>query len=959
MNNNKILILTILTLNLLLIGAASASVSYSDSAAAPGLDTVKSSGNSYAILAGVSTYMDPSIDKLEGVKYDTPHMRDMLIDDCGFSSSRITTLQDSQATKSAIRSALLQMSSRVGLDDTVVFYFSGHGHVYPAGYGTSYIKPYDASTVYIDYDISTSELKSWLDGIPCRNVLVIIDACESGAMIKGGPKALVATSQAKAWTGENSNTDQFSQNFLGTFESPNIVGQSPTEQGKAISGNQYVVLVACRSDEISWANYYSGSWFTTYFVEGIGSSSADTNYDSWVSAEEAFHYASPRTTLKHDDQHPMIYDGNQLNDLKMHYYGSSTLGEISVSSTPYGARIYLDGADTGYNTPATLTELSVGSHSLILKKSGYADYTTSATVTAGQMASVSATLTPQQTTGSLKVTTTPSGATIVLDGINKGTTPATLTGISAGSHAIILKKSGYADYTTSATVTAGQTASVSATLTPQQTTGSLSVTSTPTGATIVLDGINKGTTPATFTGVSTGSHALVLKKSGYADYSASVTVTAGQTASVTATLSTQQTTGSLSVSSTPSGATIVLDGINKGTTPTTLNGITAGSHAIILKKSGYADYSASVTVTAGQTASISATLGGQQATGSISVSSTPPGATILLDGINKGTTPTTLNGISAGTHTIVLKKSGYPDYLANIIINAGQTASISVSLVVQQPTGSISVSSTPPGAMILLDGINKGTTPATLNGISAGSHAIVLKKSGYPDYSASITVIAGQTASISATLAVQTLTGSISVSSTPPGATILLDGINKGTTPTTLTGLSAGTHTIVLKKSGYPDYSASIIINAGQTASASFNFGMNPLKDPVIGVWRYSGSTFDDRYHLYADGTYVESFYSYTRLTTSTFSGTWTANGGNSYALHQSDGTAFTMIYNPVQNTLYDTRYSSLLLTPYLGDVMKGVVLPGARQPVNGVSESETGYFLLAQNDKAQAITVA
>ncbi|MEI6842228.1 MAG: PEGA domain-containing protein, partial [Methanomicrobiales archaeon] len=459
MNNYKILILTILMLNLLVIGAVSASDSYIDSAAAAGLDTVKSSGNSYAILAGISTYMDPSIDKLEGVKYDTPHMRDMLVGDCGYSASRITTLQDSQATKSAIRSALLQMSYRVSQDDTVVFYFSGHGYVYPAGYGTSYIEPYDSNPSYVDYDISTSELKSWLDGLHCKNVLVIIDACESGGMIKGGNKDLVAASQAKTGTDKSLNADQFSQNFLGPFETPNIVAQSPTEQQKAISGNQYVVLVASRSDEISWTNYYSGSWFTTYFTQGIGSSSADTNFDNWVSAEEAFNYASPLTTLKHSDQHPLIYDGNQLNDLKMHYFGSSTVGEISVSSTPSGARIYLDGTDMGYYTPATLTEISVGSHAVVLKKSGYADYTTSVSVTAGQTASVSATLVVQSTTGSINVMSTPTGATIVLDGIYKGTTPATLSGVSAGSHSLVLKKNGYADYTTSVSVTAGQTAS--------------------------------------------------------------------------------------------------------------------------------------------------------------------------------------------------------------------------------------------------------------------------------------------------------------------------------------------------------------------------------------------------------------------------------------------------------------------------------------------------------------------
>ena len=124
MTHKRILIFSILILNLLLAGAVSATGLYNGSAAAVSGDAVKSPGVSYAILVGVSTYKDPSYN-LVGVEYDVPHMKDMLINDCGYSTSRITTIEDSKATKSAIRAALLQMSSRAGKDDTVVFYNSG------------------------------------------------------------------------------------------------------------------------------------------------------------------------------------------------------------------------------------------------------------------------------------------------------------------------------------------------------------------------------------------------------------------------------------------------------------------------------------------------------------------------------------------------------------------------------------------------------------------------------------------------------------------------------------------------------------------------------------------------------------------------------------------------------------------------------------------------------------------
>jgi outer membrane protein assembly factor BamB len=68
-------------------------------------------------------------------------------------------------------------------------------------------------------------------------------------------------------------------------------------------------------------------------------------------------------------------------------------------------------------------------------------------------------------------------------------------------------------------------------------------------------------------------------------------------------------------------------------------------------------------------------------------------------------------------------------------------------------TGSISFSSTPNGAQIYLDGSSTGnTTPYTLAGITPGQHAVTLKLNGYQDYNQNVTVIAGLTAIVHATL---------------------------------------------------------------------------------------------------------------------------------------------------------------------------------------------------------------
>lgn len=66
--------------------------------------------------------------------------------------------------------------------------------------------------------------------------------------------------------------------------------------------------------------------------------------------------------------------------------------------------------------------------------------------------------------------------------------------------------------------------------------------------------------------------------------------------------------GSLSVASSPSGATIYVDGVQRGITPATIPGLFAAGHTVLLKMDGYQDYSASVTISAGQTQTVSATL---------------------------------------------------------------------------------------------------------------------------------------------------------------------------------------------------------------------------------------------------------------------------------------------------------------------------------------------------------------
>ena len=179
---------------------------------------------------------------------------------------------------------------------------------------------------------------------------------------------------------------------------------------------------------------------------------------------------------------------------------------------------------------------------------------------------------------------------------------------------------------------------------------------------------------------------------------------------------------------------------------------------------------------------------------------------------------------------------------------------VDITHLVGQPTpaptpeyGNIVVSSEPSGANVYLDNTIKGISPMTINAVPNGQHTVLLRLEGYEDYSRTVTVMAdtvqvdaalsGKSATPSATEKTTTApatgativtptqqppvpanTGSLSVTTSPAGALVYIDGKMRGITPATIPGLSPGTHTIELILDGYQDLETTTEITAGTTS---------------------------------------------------------------------------------------------------------------------------------------------
>jgi len=113
-------------------------------------------------------------------------------------------------------------------------------------------------------------------------------------------------------------------------------------------------------------------------------------------------------------------------------------------------------------------------------------------------------------------------------------------------------------------------------------------------------------------------------------------------------------------------------------------------------------------------------------------------------------------------------------------------------------TGSVTVYSSPTGATILIDGVYSGTTPATVNVVSAGNHILRLALSGYYDYEGPIYIVPGEMAQGYGTL--QPMNPVMSAAPTPvPTATIpvTVPVVTATPTPTQDPGLLGNTSVVV------------------------------------------------------------------------------------------------------------------------------------------------------------------
>ena len=158
------------------------------------------------------------------------------------------------------------------------------------------------------------------------------------------------------------------------------------------------------------------------------------------------------------------------------------------------------------------------------------------------------------------------------------------------------------------------------------------------------------------------------------------------------------------------------------------------------------------------------------------------------------------------------------------------------------PTGRLTVVTRPAGAVLTVDGADRGVTPLAMS-LDAGDHVVTVRL-GQAERVIPVTVGAGSDImrDLEMTAAAPPeVFGRLSIGTDPPGARVTVDGQSSGASPLTVEHLTVGEHLIAVA-SATGSAERRVTITAGQAASVLFSL---PKAAGPIGGWLSVSAPFD------------------------------------------------------------------------------------------------------------------
>ena len=241
-----------------------------------------------------------------------------------------------------------------------------------------------------------------------------------------------------------------------------------------------------------------------------------------------------------------------------------------------------------------------------------------------------------------------------------------------------------------------------------------------------------------------------------------------------------------------------------------------GEYALTVEAEGYHPFEQPVTVTDADTQRLDIALA--PLPGTVSVITTPVGADITLDGLSLGPAPLENILLEAGQYDIAASLPRFQPWQDQIEV-VGRSQDQTVQIGLAPDWAHVTFTSTPEDVAAAVDGETTEITPRGVEVLS-GDHELTLSAPGFMPLTVPLQIIAG----VDQNLGGITLTpadATLSLNSTPPGASVTVDGAFAGLTPLVLPLSPDKPHTVRVSKAGFSASNLSLTLARGDTAERS------------------------------------------------------------------------------------------------------------------------------------------
>jgi len=381
---------------------------------------------------------------------------------------------------------------------------------------------------------------------------------------------------------------------------------------------------------------------------------------------------------------------------------------------------------------------------------------------------------------------------------------------------------------------------------PAAPTTELQIVSVPADARVLINRVERGTTPLTVSDLPPGEHLVTLNRRGYRDHYETVVLGANTRRMLDVTLEPLATL--LLAHSTPRGATVSAGGVDLGVTPILITSLPSGMHRLRFNLPGFQPSEREVTLTDRTPVKLAVNLLSDSAT--LTLVTDPPNATVTINGIPRGTAPCTIERIPEGEAVVEVRATGFLDVSQRVKLAAGETQTVDITLA--PIPARLVVTSIPAGARVYVNNDRRGETPLTLDELQPGTYRVRVEQDGHDPLARTLELSRGGNTIEEFRLSPNT--GSVQLTTTPADVEVFVAGKTAGKTaakkdettnlsnPLLIRGLSVGTHTLKLVRKGWAEKTLDVTVTRGETLTR--HIALDRLFIPDYEVITVSGTIF-------------------------------------------------------------------------------------------------------------------